>query len=269
MSATQQSPQTRIIQAVSQKEPLSSEELRRHMLATYYYLRWIQVSLAIALPIFLVVVGQLLGVGLLGSMSAYYHSHPLLRDVFVGTLCAIGVSLILYRGYSIREDWALNFAGMFSILVALFPMELECGDTCQPVTMHGFSAFLFFGLAAYVCVFLAKDTLKLVPNERQRQRYANAYNLLGVLMIAIPVGIYVIFAANVFSSNQLAAEQIRRAPNYGILAAEAVAFWIFGAYWIVKSIEIRTTHSEDRAVSKELQQTGVGVQALPGGGEGK
>ncbi|HEY0603807.1 MAG TPA: hypothetical protein VGD58_12890 [Herpetosiphonaceae bacterium] len=263
MSATQPSLQRRIIQATAKKQPLSPDELKKHMLATYYNLRWIMVAIAIPLPFLLIIGGIFLGVPIQGSMSAYYYTHPFLRDLFVGTLCAIGICLILYKGYSDQEEWVLNFAGLCSIGVALFPMEKECGNECQPITIHGLSAVLFFFLVAYVCIALANDTLSLI-DEAKRGRYQVAYKVLGILMIVFPVGIYGVFAYNVFLYGQQAAEQIRTTPHYGILAAEAAAICIFGTYWFIKSIEIRTTDAENLALDAKLEQTGDEVR--PAGG---
>ena len=41
---------------------------------------------------------------MLESISSYYHS--VMRDIFVGSLCAVGTFLISYRGYDKRDNRA-------------------------------------------------------------------------------------------------------------------------------------------------------------------
>ncbi len=53
------------------------------------------------------------------SISAYYYTP--VRAIFVGTMIAVGLSLIVYKGRSDWEDVGLNFAGMFAPVVAVAP----------------------------------------------------------------------------------------------------------------------------------------------------
>ena len=53
------------------------------------------------------------------SISMYYYTG--MRDVLVGALCAIGLFLFFYRGYSKWDNWAGNIAGFFALGIALFP----------------------------------------------------------------------------------------------------------------------------------------------------
>ena len=60
------------------------------------------------------------------SVSAYYYTAA--RAVFVGSLIAVGVCLIVYRGNTDVEDVALNIAGFLAIVVALVPTVVD--ETC-------------------------------------------------------------------------------------------------------------------------------------------
>jgi len=56
------------------------------------------------------------------SISAFYGAYNYaMRDWFVGILWAVGSFLVLYRGFSVAEDWALNIAGLSAILLAINP----------------------------------------------------------------------------------------------------------------------------------------------------
>jgi len=52
------------------------------------------------------------------SISAYYYTP--VRAIFVGTMIAVGLSLIVYKGRG-WEDSCLNFAGMLAPAVAVIP----------------------------------------------------------------------------------------------------------------------------------------------------
>jgi hypothetical protein len=53
------------------------------------------------------------------SISAYYYTP--VRAIFVGTMIAVGLSLIVYKGRGTWEDTFLNFAGMLAPVVAVVP----------------------------------------------------------------------------------------------------------------------------------------------------
>jgi hypothetical protein len=55
------------------------------------------------------------------SISAYYYTP--VRAIFVGSLMAVGLSLIVYKGRSRGEDPFLNFAGMLAPVVAIVPTK--------------------------------------------------------------------------------------------------------------------------------------------------
>jgi hypothetical protein len=60
------------------------------------------------------------------SISAYWYTP--VRPVFVGTLIAIGIALIVIKGPNAWEDTFLNFAGLFAPIVALVPTRLPGQD---------------------------------------------------------------------------------------------------------------------------------------------
>src|SRR3982751_140307 len=91
---------------------MGPEQLQKHMLGSYAYLRWGLVLIAVLLPPILYLGGKELAVVCLqNSMSAYYHATTTgyaMRDWFVGSLFAVGAMLIVYKGYTKPEDWLLN-----------------------------------------------------------------------------------------------------------------------------------------------------------------
>jgi hypothetical protein len=89
---------------------------------SFLLLRMLVGVVGIALP-FMLVFGQrlLFGDGRLGtSLSGYYHTG--VRDLFVGSLCAIGVFLLTYMAFHYVWDNVLSVVGGLAALgVALFP----------------------------------------------------------------------------------------------------------------------------------------------------
>src|SRR3954447_13327075 len=76
-------------------------------------------AIGLLLPIVLGPVGWLVfGIEIQDNMSSYYHTA--LRDVFVGSLCAIGIFLFCYRGYDWIKRWTAFLGCLSALGVALF-----------------------------------------------------------------------------------------------------------------------------------------------------
>ena len=126
------------------------------------------VSLRLGLGVLVMLLPPVLPVGGLiikesrieSSVSAYYHTP--MGDVFVGTLCAIGVFLIAYKGYGRIDNWLGTFAGAFVIGVALFPTDhTGASHIAENVgRIHISFAILFFAATAIFCIFLFTNSDK-------------------------------------------------------------------------------------------------------------
>jgi hypothetical protein len=99
---------------------MTPAELQQHIYKTYFLLRGGLCLLALAFPFLLWGIGSWNGSPLQNSISDYYFAFapedsPLrvfpTRVVFAGVLFVLGFFLILYRGFSRTENWALNIAG--------------------------------------------------------------------------------------------------------------------------------------------------------------
>lgn len=83
-----------------------NKDLQNHILKTYFTIRVGMALIGILFTLILWLGGLLIGVKLQGSISAYYHTP--MRNVFVGSLFAIGTFLYSYRGFRDSENIALN-----------------------------------------------------------------------------------------------------------------------------------------------------------------
>lgn len=156
-----------------------------------------------------------------------------MRDLFVGMLCTIGAILFCYRGNSLQEDVALNIAGIAAVLIALFPMDW-LASTAIPMSMaakvHSASAVTLFVAIAYVCVFRARGTLWILPDEGRRKAFQHIYRVFGILMLATPTTVALL---NAMSTGVGTGYRT-------LLVEEAPGVFVFAALWLVKSWEIRS-----------------------------
>jgi hypothetical protein len=226
-----------------------ANELREHMLWSYYGLRVGLAAVALLLPIALFLVGGILhGIWLEPSISRYYHTESQFgafstRDIFVGGLVAAGICLYLYKGFSDKENRALNFAGIFAVLVAVLPPGLPQSDLSVVAVLHGIAAVLFFLCIAYVGLFRSRDTLDLLPPD-QRVAFVRRYFWTGLAMIVSPL------VAVVLSFVLEPASPFRTA----IFFVETLGIWAFAAYWLVKTVEMRLSEAEKRTLHADLKR---------------
>ena len=226
----------------------SADELQEHMLGTYDSLRTGLWVIGGVLPLIVLIAGGALHhVWLEPSISDYYHTEPgtrffTTRDFFVGGLLAVGACLYLYKGFSTRENVALNLAGGFAAVVALFPTAgPEGGD---PVSwVHATAAVFFFLCIAYVSVFRSRDTLRLLPLER-RPHYAQRYVWTGMAMFLLPL-------AAVVLSYVIEPRSPFRAVSFFV---ETAGVWAFAWYWRIKTREMCESRAEKHALDAELER---------------
>ncbi len=245
-------------------------DIIKHISGTYKALRLLLVLVGFSLPFVLIIGGRIkAGIPLAThSMSAYYHLSAApsvaangdydytgiptnlgaMRDWFVGSLFAVGILLIAYKGVRPVEDWALNIAGIMAWGVALCPMDwpiiskkapFSLGRIWSSMSLHGFFAAVLFLCIAYVCIFRAWDTVtaELMPAPAKRKRYKLTYQVLGWLMALSP------FCAWAFTMGS---------PNHVTFWIEAFGVWTFAAYWFVKSRELAEIKFDEQAMRGEI-----------------
>lgn len=214
---------------------MNLDTLRDHILKTYSFLRIGTALIGILFPLVLWWVGLLVGVELQGSISDYYHTP--MRNVFVGSLFAVGMLLYFYKGVTNEENIALNFAGVFAVLVALLPTAAPPDLKCETFTApywHGTSAILFFIAIAYVCLCRASDTLGYIRSDKQQIFYKRLYKVIGCLMILLPLA----SAFLLYLFNE---------PNSVVYVVELMGVLVFSTYWIVKTLEVKQSQIDLKA----------------------
>jgi uncharacterized membrane protein len=188
---------------------------------SYIFMRFAIGVLGLALPPLLVFLEPLLFDGQpwpRGSLSAYYYSG--VRELFVGILCAIGVFLVIYKiSERTREGRVSTYAGAAVIVVALFPTgKPGAAVRATPLqdllgekvveTIHFCAAGVFILLLALISRYFGK-----YHANGRRFHYACAAAILLAFALAAFAG---------FTGE----------PDKGILIAEWLAVWAFGASWL-------------------------------------
>lgn len=106
---------------------------RDSSLDTYRYLRG-GIPVMLAMLFTALIIERLSATCWQTSISAYYFTS--VHAVFVGSICAVGTLLVVYRGSNDTEDVVLNLAGILAFVVAFVPTTrpvLLCGASTLPV----------------------------------------------------------------------------------------------------------------------------------------
>jgi hypothetical protein len=165
------------------------------------------------------------------SISSYYYTD--MRNIFVGSMCAIGVFLMSYRGYDWRDAIAGRFAFVCAIGVALFPTS-PLPPAFPPATpdqkliggVHlTFAALLFLTLAYRFSLKLFTETDPNKTPTRQKLKRNVVYRVSGYIMLAC------IALIAVAALPPIRAMVERFAPRFWL---EAIAIVAFGVSWLTK-----------------------------------
>lgn len=205
-----------------------------YIIETYFVLRMVIAGGAIVLPPALLLWALLdPDTVMMDSLSAFYYSPA--RSLFVGTLVAVGVALVAYRGYTRGENFLLNAAGVLAVVVALVPtVDPAAPGLTLTSVVHAVAAVAFFVLAALSIFFYGQETLDSVRDRRARQSYRVVYRGLAVLVLAFP-------------ALALVVAWLVESPA-ALFAVETAALYAFAAFWLVKTYELARSQTRLRVV---------------------
>lgn len=161
---------------------------------------------------------------LLSSVSSYYYTD--MRNVLVGSLCAVGVFLICYR-YEYWDDIFATLAGAFAIGVAFCPpIPPNPSSLARTVgVLHEvFAACFLIAMALMSLLLFTRSNVPAAqwpPTKRTRNLI---YQLCGALMLLL------IALASLFNF----APQSFVSTVHPLFWCEALATFAFGFAWWVK-----------------------------------
>jgi hypothetical protein len=161
-----------------------------------------------------------------------------MRNVFVGSLCAVALFLWAYKGYKkdendhkymIPDNHAGNLAALFALGVAFFPANVGSDEltSCIPVAyshkvtgyFHLFWALSFFLMLAYFSIVLFTKGKDRSENRLYR---ICGFTILGCIAVII---LYIYLFKRIFPGLQ----HIK--PIFWL---ETIALWAFGISWLKK-----------------------------------
>ena len=171
------------------------------------------------------------------SISITYYSLYAV-GIFMIILGAASVLLICYKGYDRGDDITATIAGVFGLLICLFPTkypdapELTAGIFQWPSTVnvvfHCIGAFGFFGAIAYMSIFrFTKTDGALTTNKKIRNCI---YRVCGVGMLA--------------SFLLMLLKYTSFAPANLVWIVEMISLTFFGISWLVKSGAVPLLHDK-------------------------
>jgi hypothetical protein len=210
---------------------------------TYFAERRAAGCIGILLPVIVVVYDRLSMSCVPTSISASYHTDA--RNVFVGSLCAVGVFLICSIGYKEDKWWSI-LAGVLAVVVAFCPTNVDgaCkvdgpSDPTWTANVHGVAACALFLVFTYFCLVLFTRTKPTGSGQPRRllrglpapKKHRNlVYLLCGGTMLAAII-VFVVFLARYKLWNL-------PPPTYLVLGVEWVCLSAFGIAWLVKGQQL-------------------------------
>jgi hypothetical protein len=228
--------------------PQPGEETSRYV-QSYLIMRLVVGGLGFALPFALVFIDAW---GFDGdpfprdSLSDYYYSG--VRELFVGTLSAIGVFLVTYKVADRTLDNTLSVvAGVFAAVVALCPTERPSDAvTLTPLQerwsegfvggIHYFAATVFIVSLGFISYLYGDREGKRPASGKRSPAFWRRFHWA----CAGAIGVAVVW---------IAITELAGGPRTSLLIGEAVAVWAFGVSWFWKGFELdalRGTYSKVR-----------------------
>ena len=216
---------------------------------SYYTMRRVVGILALALP-FALAAGSILTDLLISShlphpllkrsISDYYYTP--MRDLYVGSLCAIATFLACSRGYDLHDEIAGYVAGACASGVALFPSFNPHSSHFTQLDfaiglIHTAFAALMFLVLSYICIFRFRKSApgrRLTPGKRHRNRI---YQGSGLVMIVCIIAMVAITIRAVIAE---------RHPSHWLFWSETVALCAFGLAWLTKGEGIMRDKPHER-----------------------
>ncbi len=220
---------------------------------SYYTMRRMVGFIALALP-FALAAGYLL-VALLASghlphpllersISDYYYTP--MRNIYVGSLCAIAAFLACSRGYDVHDEITGYLAGAVTLGVACCPSFNPRSGFYTPLEfqlglIHTALAALMYLILAYICIFLFRKSSGAKPFTRRKRDRNRIYAASGLVMVACMMTMVGLTMRSVIE---------QRHPSHWLFWCEALANCAFGVAWLTKGEGFMrdTRHQPDHVV---------------------
>ena len=169
------------------------------------------------------------------SISHFYYTR--MGNYFVGTLCAVSLFMFSYNGYDKGDKTAAKLAGIFAMMVALFPTNfanftsadcsrISSGNQDWVSYLHYGSATLLFLDFAWFSLFLFTQTENKEKMGRQKKIRNRIYRICGWVILGCIVSIVLVEFVKPVQ------EVFKNCEPIFIL--EGLALLAFGFSWLIK-----------------------------------
>jgi hypothetical protein len=180
------------------------------------------------LPVALGLGGLAFGIPIQDNMSSYYYTP--LRDVFVGTMSAMGIFLLCYRGMDWVEEWTANIGCIAALGIAMCPLDANSDPLDQKSIvgyLHSISGGVFFlTLAFYSLIHFPKSGNEIDEPHLWERRLIYRTSGLVILVSMLAMGAYMVLISAVWK---------QWLNNWNFLFwMECIAIWSFAAAWLTK-----------------------------------
>ena len=213
---------------------------------------------ALGLPFALAVPWWILRKSVESSISGYYYTD--MRNIFIGSLCAIAVFMLCCRSYDRNDKAARTFSALCALGVAYFPIEPDSRTTLhqhQIGIAHYIFATLLFSTFVYFCLVSFKMTAANKNAARKQLQRNRVYTGCGYLIVA---SIFLICILKLFKVEQLI---------WGLdptFCFESTALIAFGIAWLVKGETDMPGATEDKTPIRTQETSPIASDELQSGG---
>lgn len=188
-----------------------------------------------------------------GSLSAYYHTG--MRDVFVASLCVIGVVLIVYKVTEKKkkrwENWYSIVAGICSIGIANFPTgNGDAPNTPFQNKIHEHTSQVFhyvFTGSFIASAILLSACFALVERERKSDKPEGGASLRSGDRLSRKFWIRFHWSLTVLMALGVGYMGLSKWPptsdvvggdRWSLLITELICFYSFSISWLAKGTEL-------------------------------
>jgi hypothetical protein len=162
------------------------------------------------------------------SISDYYYT--VMRNSFVGVLCAVALFLFAYRGYEKLDRITGYLGSIFALGVAFFPTSPDPTTVPPPQSsaalighFHLVFAGLFFATLIFFSLFLFTRSHSNKRMTGMKKVRNTVYYVCGSIMLAcvLAIGLYILLGPE---NNEMNV----------VFWGESIALMAFGVSWLVK-----------------------------------
>lgn len=168
------------------------------------------------------------------SISHFYYTD--MGNWFIGTLCAVSLFLFSYNGYDTADKIASKIAGLFALLVAMFPTQfgsyadMQCsrisntGSGISNIIHYISASVLFLTFAFFSLIQFTKSNKSHMAGQKKIRN--RIYIVCGWVILLCIVGITLISFIDPLY------EKVKKyKPTFTL---ETIALLAFGFSWLIK-----------------------------------